>query len=97
MKIDQKDKWNKIREKGKLRFILEGILFYGLGAMFVSILIDYGFEFFLKNRPNYLHTSENFAFKLILRLLVFFLAGFFISRIAWNKDEQEFFQNPEEK
>jgi len=97
MNITQKHKWNKIRENGKFRFILKGIIFWGLTGMLLSTLLDYGFEFFLNDKPRYLHTSENFIFKILLRLFLSCLIGFFINRDLWNKNESKFFQNVEEK
>ena len=97
MNTEQKDKWNEIRQKGQFRFILGGIFLYGLGGIFFSTLLDYGFEFFLNDTPNYLHESERFVFKILLRLVIFSIAGAVINYSLWNKNEAEFFQTPEEK
>lgn len=95
MNIEQKQKWNKIREKGEFRFILKGIVFWAFIGTILSILFDYGFEFFLNDNPRYLHTSENLVFKILLRLFISALIGFFINRDLWNKNESKFFQNLE--
>ena len=97
MNTEQKDKWKKIRQKGKLRFILGGIFLYGLGGLFISSLIDYGFEFFFNDTPNYLHESDRFVFKILPRLVILSLAGAYINYSLWNKNENEFFQHLEEK
>ena len=97
MNAEQKDKWEKIRQKGMFRFILDGIFLYGLGGTFLSALFDYSFEFFFNDTPNYLHESDRFVTKILLRLVVFSLAGFYINYSLWNKNEEEFFQNLGEK
>ena len=97
MDTKQKDNWKKIRQKGQFRFILGGIFLYGLGGTFFSTLIDYIFEFFFNDTPNYLHTSDRFLTKILLRLVVFSLVGIYINYSLWNKNEDEFLQNPQEK
>jgi hypothetical protein len=97
MSTKQKDKWKKIRQNGQLRFILGGIFSYGLGGAFISTLVDYCFEFFFNDTPNYLHESDSFAFKILLRLFFFSLAGLYVNYSLWNENEEEFFQNLEEK
>lgn len=101
MNTVQKDNWNKIRQKGQFRFILNGFFLYGLAGTFLSTLIDYIFEFFFKDTPNYLHESDRFVIKILLRLVVFSLAGVYINYSLWNENEneneEEFFQNLEEK
>ena len=97
MNIEQKDNWEKTRQKGQLRFILSGIFLFGLGGTILSSLIDYSFEFFFNDAPNYLHESDRFIFKILFRLVIFSLAGLYIYHSLWNKNEAEFFTNPEEK
>ena len=97
MNTEQKDKWNKTRQKGLFRFILGGMFLFGLGGTFLSTLIDYSFEFFLNNTPNYLHESDRFVTKILLRLVGFSLAGVYLKYSEWNKNEEEFFANLEEK
>jgi len=97
MNTKQKDNWRKIRQKGQLRFILGGMFLFGLGGLVFSSLIDYGFEFFLNDTPNYMHESDRFVFKILLRLVIFSIAGILINYSVWNKNEAEFFQNGQEK
>ena len=97
MNTEQKDNWKKIRQKGQFRFILSGIFSYGLGLTFISTLIDYIFEFVFNDKPNYLHQSDRFVFKILFRLVGFSLIGFYLNYSLWNKNEEIFFQNPEEK
>ena len=97
MNIEQKDKWKKVHQKGQFRFILGGIFLYGLGGTILSSLIDYSFEFFFNDAPNYLHTSDRFVTKILFHLFFFSLAGLFINYSMWNKNEEAFFQNPEVK
>jgi hypothetical protein len=97
MNAEQKDKWDKIRQKGQFRFILDGFFLYGLAGTFLSTLNDYLFEFFFKDTPNYLHESDRFVNKILFHLVVFSLAGIYIKNSLWNENEEEFFQNPEEK
>ena len=97
MNTEQKDNWKKIRQKGQFRFILGGFFLYGLGGTFLSTLVDYCFEFFFNDTPNYLHESDRFVIKILLRLVIFSLAGFYINYSLWNENEEEFFQNLEEK
>ena len=97
MNTEQKDKWNKSRQKGQFRFILGGMFLFGLVGTFVSILIDYIFEFFFNDTPNYLHESDRFVTKILLRLVGFSLVGFYLKNSEWNENEVGFFQNPEEK
>lgn len=96
MNTKQKEKWKKIRQKGQFRFILGGMFLYGLGGIFLWSLIDYIFEFF-DDTPNYLHESDRFISKILLRLVILSLAGAYINYSLWNKNEKEFFQNLEEK
>jgi hypothetical protein len=97
MNFEQTERWKETRQKGQFRFILGGIFLYGLGGAFLSSLVDYSFEFFFNDTPNYLHTSDRFVTKLLLRLVVFSLAGLYIYNSSWNENEGDFFQNPEEK
>lgn len=97
MNTKQKDNWEEIRQKGQLRFILSGMFLIGLAGMILSTLIDYGFEFFLNDTPNYPHESDRFVFKILLRLVIFSIAGAAINYSLWNKNEAEFFQNGQEK
>jgi hypothetical protein len=97
MNIEQKDKWQELRQKGQLRFILSAFFSYGLGGTFISTLIDYSFEFFFNDAPNYLHESDRFVFQILFRLVGFSLIGFYINYSLWNKNEEDFFQTPEEK
>ena len=97
MNTEQKNKWEKIRQKGQFHFILGGILFWGLGIAFVSTLINYFFEFFFNNTPNYLHESDRSFTKILGRVVIFSFVGFYINYSSWNENEDEFFQNTEEK
>jgi hypothetical protein len=107
MNTQQKDKWNKIRQKGQFRFILSGFFLYGLVITFLSILTDYSFEFFFRDAPKYLHESDRFFYKILFRVVLSSLLGFYISYSLWNKNEKKFFewdenekkffQNPEER
>jgi hypothetical protein len=97
MNTGKNDKWKKIRQKGQFRFMLNGGLLYGLGGAFFSTLIDYGFEFFFNDTPNYLHASDRFVTKILFRLVGFSLLGIYINYSLWNENEEDFLQNPEEK
>ena len=97
MNTEQKDKWKKTRQKGQFRFILLGTLFIGFGGTIFSILTDYGFEFFFNDEPSYLHESERLLSKILIRLVSTSLIGIYISYYLWNKNEEIFFQTPEEK
>jgi len=97
MNTERKDKWKKARQKGQLRFILGGIFSYGLGGTVISTLVDYGFEFFFNETPKYLHESDRFVTKILLRLVVFSIVGLYINYSLWNENEELFFQTPEEK
>jgi hypothetical protein len=97
MNTEQKDKWKNIRQQSQFRFILGGIFSYGLGGTYISSLIDYSFEFFFNDTPNYLHESERFVFKILFRPVGFSLIGFYINYSLWNENEEKFFQAPEER
>lgn len=94
MNAVEKYNWNKTRQKGRLRFILLETLLVGFSGAILFTSIDYLFEFFLNDKPNYLHESENFVFKILLRLIIFSIAGFLIGNYSWNKNEEQYyFQN----
>ncbi|MDQ3799463.1 MAG: hypothetical protein M3384_08435 [Acidobacteriota bacterium] len=97
MNAERRDKWKKIRQKEQFRFILSGFFLYGLGGTFLSTLIDYSFEFFFNDASNYPHASDRSFSKILFRLIVFSLVGFSIKYSEWNKNEEEFFRNPEER
>ena len=92
MNAKQKDKWNKIRQKGQFRFILSGFFLYALAGTFLSILIDYSLEFFFNDAPNYLHTSDRLFSKILSGLILSSLGGFYIKYSEWDKNEEEFFE-----
>ncbi|HEY0050697.1 MAG TPA: hypothetical protein VGB68_15495 [Pyrinomonadaceae bacterium] len=96
MNAEQRDKWNKTRQKGQFRFILNGFFLYGLAGAFLFILNDYVFEFFFRAAPRYLHESDRFANKILFHLVVFSLIGIYVKNSLWNEKEEEFFRNPEE-
>ena len=97
MNAKQREKWEKTRQKGQVHFILRGTLFYGLGVTLLSFLADYAFEFFFRDTPDYLHESNNFIGKVLVRLFAVSLVGFYLFYSLWNKNEEQFFQNSEEK
>ena len=97
MNTEQKDKWNKTRQKGQFRFILGGMVLFGLWGTFLSSLYDYGFEFLFNDMPNYMHESDRFLSKILFLLVFFSLAGIYLKNSEWNENEEEFFKNPEEK
>lgn len=96
MNAKQKEKWNKTRQKGQFRFILNGFFLYGLAGPFLFILNDYFFEFFFRDTPKYLHESDRFVNKILFHLVFFSLIGIYAKNSLWNEKEDEFFQNPEE-
>ena len=73
------------------------MVLFGLGVTFLSSLIDYSFEFLFNDMPNYMHESDRFLSKILFRLVGFSLGGAYLKYSEWNKNEEEFFQNPEEK
>lgn len=97
MNVAEKYNWNETRQKGKLRFVFLETLLVGFSGAILSTSIDYFFEFFLNDKPNYLHESENFVFKIFLRLIIFSIAGFLIGNYLWNKNEDHYVQNSEGK
>lgn len=97
MNTKQRNIWRKIRQKGQFRFILGGTLLIGLGGTIFYILVDYGLEFFLSDTPNYLHESDRLVSKILIRLVIMLIAGIYISYYLWNKNEEIFFRNVEEK
>ena len=97
MNTDQKNKWDETRQKGQFRFILSGILLYGLGGTFLSTLIDYSSEFFFSDTPNYPHASDRFLTTILFGLVVFSIVGFYTNYSLWEEHEEEFLQNLEEK
>jgi hypothetical protein len=97
MNTKQRDIWRKMRQKGRFRFILSGALLFGFSATFLSFLYDYGFEFFFNDEPNYLHESERFLPRVLFRLVVLSLAGTYTSYYLWNRNEEIFFRNGQEK
>lgn len=97
MNTKQKNIWKKIRQKGQFRFILLGTLLVALGGSFLSVLFDYGFEFFFNDEPNYMHESERFLSKILIRLVITLISGIYASYYFWNKNEEIFFKTAEEK
>jgi hypothetical protein len=96
MNTEQKARWEKIRQKGQFRFILGKTLFWGFAGTFLSIVVDYSFEFF-SNAPSYLHESDRFVTEILFRLFLSSLFGFFIGNSSWDENENKFFQNLDEK
>ena len=95
--MKQLEKWKKTHEKGKFRFILSGIVFWGFIGVVFNSLFDYIFEFCFNDTPNYPHKSKYFVLQILFRLFIFSLAGFLINWFSWNHNEKEFFQNLEVK
>lgn len=74
------NKWAKIREKGKQRFVLvNGVLGWGLPT---SILWVFLMEF--------LEPSENIWVRPITALIIFPIAGVAFGHLMWNKSEKTY-------
>ena len=97
MNAKHREKWEKTRQKGQARFILGGMFLYGFGATFLSFLADYAFEFFFRDAPNYLHASRDPIGKILVRLFAVSIVGSYLFYSLWNKNEEAFFQNSEDK
>jgi membrane-anchored glycerophosphoryl diester phosphodiesterase (GDPDase) len=92
-----KENWEKTRAKGKFRFMLGGILLWGIVGTIISLLFDYAFEYFYEAVPNFQKVSENLFLKLLISLIIWSLIGFFIGWLSWNKNEREFSTDLKEK
>ena len=92
-----KEEWLKTREKGKIRFLLNGIFLYGGLGTVIFILFEYVFEFFYETNPNYQNISDNLLRKITISLIILSLFGVIINGLEWNKNEKEYIQNPQEK
>ncbi|CAN5481903.1 hypothetical protein BH10ACI1_BH10ACI1_27840 [soil metagenome] len=92
-----KEKWLKTREKGKSRFILNGILLWGGLGIISSFIFDYLFEWLFEPNPNYQQFSENLFPRILIRLIIWASLGAGINWLLWNKNEKEYYQNSQEK
>ncbi len=74
------DKWAKIREKGKQRFVLvNGVLGWGVPtAILWAVLMEL------------LDPSENIWVRPIIALIIFPIAGIAFGHLMWNKSEKIF-------
>jgi len=74
------DKWAKMREKGKQRFVLvNGVLGWGVPtAILWSVLMEL------------LDPSENIWVRPIIALIIFPIAGIAFGHLMWNKSEKTF-------
>ncbi len=74
------DKWAKIREKGKQRFVLvNGVLGWGVPtAILWAVLMEL------------LDPSENIWVRPIIALIIFPIAGIAFGHSMWNKSEKIF-------
>ncbi len=92
-----KENWLKTRAKGKFRLILRSILIWGVVGTIISLLFDYAFEYFYEAVPNFQKFSESIFQKILIRLIIWSLAGFIIGWLSWNKNEREFSKDLKEK
>ena len=83
-------KWEKIRSKGKFRFVLVyGILLLGLMPGAVAFMSSEVFDYFFDYQA-FQTRSENFTLKFILWLIFWSLVGLFNGFWMWNYREKEF-------
>lgn len=93
MKAEQKEKWEKTRQKGQFRFILTKTIFFGLvGTFFYILLVDYALDLLFSDAPIYLHESETFLTEILLCLIIHAFAGLFVAYNVWEENEDEFFR-----
>lgn len=90
MNAQEKYNWKKTRQKGKSRFVLNGVILYGLVPVFATYLLQFYFEYFFSDESNYSYKSENFIYEVLLRIFVFTITSFFVNYYLWNKNEEEF-------
>ncbi|TDX52082.1 hypothetical protein [Orenia marismortui] len=86
MNEEEKRKWEQIKARGKLHYILiHGILGWGfitaLAYLFFTFIIKYGFDLSLLS-------SKDFLQELAISLIVFPIVGILQSLFAWNKKER---------
>ena len=74
------NKWAKIREKGKQRFVLvNGVLGWGVAtAIFWAVLMEF------------IEPSENIWVRPITALIIFPIAGVAFGHLMWNKSEKAY-------
>lgn len=73
-------KWTKIRDMGKMKFILKhGVLYWG-----VTVALLY---FFLKL---IVEPSDRILLSLIEALVEFSIGGFFVGLFTWNANEKRY-------
>lgn len=92
-----KERWLKTRQKGKFRFVLNGILIWGGIGVISTFIFDYLFEYLFEASPNYQQFSENLIGKSLIGFIIWSLIGLIVNWLLWNKNEKEYIQNPQEK
>ncbi|WP_334060504.1 hypothetical protein [Alteromonas sp. S005] len=74
------NKWAKIREKGKQRFVLvNGVLGWGLPTAILWVFL-----------MEFLEPSENIWVRPIIALIIFPIAGIAFGHLMWNKSEKAY-------
>lgn len=86
MKAKERFAWERIRKKGKLRFVfLYGSLFFGVPA---GALITVLSKLFENNFSFNNIVSMNLFFEMIPRIIVFAIFGIIMGLLLWNDYEK---------
>jgi hypothetical protein len=88
MNPKQMEKWENLRSKGRKSYvIIYGILFWGipvsLTTEFITRITKYGFSLDIFN-------NDHFAWKIIIRTIVFIFAGIFFGLYMWDNMEKKY-------
>ncbi|MCP4763696.1 MAG: hypothetical protein GY870_18135 [archaeon] len=84
---DWYNKWSRIREKGRSRYILIYAILLTVSGMSFGIVLNLMYQESLVNEE----LIRNFCtWRIFLRLLIFFAIGWPLGYRAWNKNEKRF-------
>lgn len=84
-KIDkQKERWNRLKSKGKKRYVLKFLFFYVVFALILTTL-----NMFVLNRPVIIYIPYVFSIY-IMSIVIFSLLGIWVGKRAWNANIKKF-------
>ena len=103
MNLKQKERWEKLRAKGKKHFIWKvGILRIGLVTAIIIIILN-GLKIIIEyyplmSDPSFGYIIQNFVIisflkSLLIFLISFILMGFIMGHIIWNMNEKRYLNN----